>query len=481
MNTVLLVPDGVGVRNFVLGTFLSHLGERSDVDVLHAIPSELLPAYAAAAGTTVDWHRLRAHREPALEATLRYSLAYAQMNWVGTRSMRFNASRKIIGSWRTRLMHAGARVAGRAAAFPAGIRALERVHRASASAVAVAPYERLFQRLRTSVLFCTHQRPPVILAPVLAARRLGIPTATFIFSWDNLSSKGRIAAPFDHYLVWSETMGDELRRYYPDVAHHRIHVVGTPQFDPYGDRRLLLTRADFFARIGADPARPLVCYSGGDTGNCPEDHHHVRILMELIRSGRIAGRPQVLLRPSPADEGLRYAPVRQAFPELIYQPPKWVHAEPGSWANVFPHADDPAFLANLTAHADLNVNFGSTMTLDFALHDHPVVTPAFDVTSPPVHGMPLLDFCLQFEHYQPVAALGAARFARSVDEFADHINAYLADPALDREGRRQLVALHVNEPPGRATRRVVEVLATIAARGQSHRRSSRAAGQAAYA
>ena len=44
---------------------------------------------------------------------------------------------------------------------------------------------------------------------MLAAKSLGIPTATFIFSWDNLSSKGRIAAPFDYYLVWSEHMGDE--------------------------------------------------------------------------------------------------------------------------------------------------------------------------------------------------------------------------------------------------------------------------------
>ncbi len=40
--------------------------------------------------------------------------------------------------------------------------------------------------------------------------------------------------------------------------------------------------------------------------------------MEHIRTGRIQGNPQVLLRPSPADDGQRYAEVRRDYPELIY-------------------------------------------------------------------------------------------------------------------------------------------------------------------
>jgi len=41
---------------------------------------------------------------------------------------------------------------------------------------------------------------------VLAAKKSNILNATFIFSWDNLASKGRMAATFDHYLVWSNSM-----------------------------------------------------------------------------------------------------------------------------------------------------------------------------------------------------------------------------------------------------------------------------------
>jgi len=257
-------------------------------------------------------------------------------------------------------------------------------------------------------------------------------------------------------------MRDELLRYYPDVARDRVHVVGTPQFDAYADRSLLWPAREFFARIGGDEHRPLICYSGGDTGNCPEDHEHVRLLLALIRSGRIHGRPQVLLRPSPADEGSRYNAVRRDYPELIFAPSRWIHAEPGRWDHVFPLADDVQFLANLTYHATINVNLGSTMTLDFAIRDKPVVNVAFDVANPPPFGTPLWDHHYRFEHYRPVIDLGAARFARSPDELAQHVNAYLEDPRLDGDGRRRLVDLEVGYPIGRSSARVYEVLRDLA-------------------
>jgi hypothetical protein len=120
------------------------------------------------------------------------------------------------------------------------------------------------------------------------------------------------------------------------------------------------------------------------------------------------------------------------------------------------------FLANLTQHADLNINVASTMTLDFALRDRPVVNIAFDVSDPPPFGQPLWDYYYRFEHYRPVVELGAARFARSPFELADHVNAYLANPQLDRENRRRLVDLEIGVPVGEANGRIADVLESIA-------------------
>lgn len=462
MTSVVLVPDGIGVRNFILGRFLRQQAAAGEVHVLHQIPSNLLPVYQSGLDGSVQWHKFSSYQETPLSFSLRYVLAYAQMHWANTKSMRYHLRRvPTHGSWRTRAADRTARVVGRIAASPASIKRLERWHCAVRSRKPeVRRWRTLFEQLKPSVLFCSHQRPPIILPPVLAARACGIPTATFIFSWDNMTSKGRIAAPFDHYLVWSDLMRQELLWYYPDVAADRVHVVGTPQFDPYADESVRWSRQEFFSRIGGDSGRPLICFSGNNVVNGVEDPHQLRVLMQFIRSGRIKGNPQVVLRPAPVDDGRRFDGVRRDYPELLYARPAWTN-QSVEWDQVLPLADDIQFLANLIRHSDLNVNFGSTMTLDFAVHDKPVVNAAFDVTSPRVFGMPCYDYCMQYDHYRPVAELGSSRFARTADQLADHVNLYLGDPAADREGRRRLIELEVSGPIGSSTERILQVLSRV--------------------
>lgn len=428
----------------------------------------MLGRYRMAAGAEIEWSPLLPTGGDRISTVLRNSLGYAHLCWADTAAMRrLRALPVRAPTMGRRAMVYTARVVGRAAASPQGIALLERWHqRIAGRDPAVEHYRQLFRRLGASIVFCTHQRPPSIVAPVLAAKSLGVPTATFIFSWDNLTTKGRIAAPFDHYFVWSRHMQDELLRYYPDVGIDQVHVLGAPQFDPYGDPALRWSREEFFRRIGARREAKLICYSGGDTSTCPEDPAHLQILLDLVRSGRLEAPVQVVLRPSPVDDAKRFAALRRAYPELLFAPPAWSGAEAGDWARVMPLADDVQLLANLTYHCDVNVNNASTMTLDFAIHDRPVVNVAFDVASPAPLGMPVWDLYYQFEHYRPVLELGAARVARSPDELAAHLNAYLARPELDRENRRRLVELEILLPIGEAGRRIVKTLESLQARDQ---------------
>ena len=467
MKTVLLIPDGVGVRNFLLGDFVPQLAQHGECHILHTVPERQLGPYQQPTQHPVTWHPLLNYTETPLTAGLRYAIGYAHLSWGGTQAMRYTLQQRVKGSWRTRAMHRGAKMLGSALAGLAGIQALDRAHSCAVSRLSVvAQYRALFERLQPSVIFCSHQRPFSVVPAVLAARELGIPTVTFIFSWDNLSSKGRIATPFDYFFVWSDLMRRELLTFYPDVTPAQVHIVGTPQFDPYADQSLLWSRAEFCERLGADPNRQLICYSGGDAGTAPEDPEHVRILLEQIAAGQITGpggsRPQVVVRPAPVDNGSRFAAVRRDYSELLFAQPEWLHTVPGDWSRTVPLAADVQFLANLTAHADLNVNLASTMTLDFALHDKPVVNVAFDIADPPPHGVPLWDYYYRFEHYRPVVEIGAARFARSRDELAQHVNAYLADPALDRAERQRFVELEVGAPLGQSGRLITEQLQKLA-------------------
>lgn len=462
-RVALFISDGVGIRNFVLGGFLKELAQRGSGEIFHILPDHLVQQYAAQSPAGIEWRPMLDYNQSRLIFLLQSSLAYAHMYWANTGSMQRATNKPARGSLKRRIFVHSSRLLGRMGADPARIKMIDSVHFAMASRLQeVEAYKQLFRKTRPSVLFSASQRPHTLVPAVLAAKALGIPTATFIVSWDNLSSKGRIVAPFEHYFVWSNYMRDEMLRYYPHVQPENIHVVGTPQFDSYADPALLWTREEFFSKFAGDPSRPLICFSGGDAGTCPEDPDHVRILMEFVRSGKIHGRPQVIVRPAPVDDCQRYETVRREFPELIFAKPDWIHTRPGDWTRCIPTAGDVQFLANLTHHSDLNVNLGSTMTLDFGLHDKPVVNVAFDVADPPLFGMPVYDYYYNYEHFRPVVELGASRIARRQCEFADHVNACLDDPGLDREGRKKLVNLHVTIPPGQSSRVVLETLQRLA-------------------
>jgi hypothetical protein len=466
-SVIMLVPDGVGVRNFVLHPAGAILGNLLRPTIWTGFSPGLLPAEAR------RWpvERFLPFREGPLGALLRYALAYAHQYRWRTQAMLSILSKPVGGPLKKRLLHRVAKWLGRACAHGAGIQWLARLLEAEITRRPVfRDYQQLLRRLNPRIVFCTHQRPATVQPIVLAARALGIPTVTFIYSWDNLSSKGRIAAPFDYYLVWSELMKRELLRYYPDVHAERVVVTGTPQFDAYAEESLYLTRERFCRVIGADPARPLICYSGGDRGTCPNEPEQLAVLLELARRGRLERNPQIMFRPSPADEGSRFDWVREAYPELIFSRPRWLFAPDSNWASNMPTQEDVSLLVNLARHADVGVNMASTMTMDFAVFDKPVVNIAYWSKDPRnLQTAPWLKY-YAYEHYKPVVELGAVRVAASADEPADSVTEALRDPSACAPGRRALLELQMDQPPGGAALRQAEALIAIA---EKHTRAVR--------
>jgi hypothetical protein len=76
--------------------------------------------------------------------------------------------------------------------------------------------------------------------------------------------------------------------------------------------------------------------------------------------------------------------------------------------------------------------------------------------------MPMWDYLKSFDHYKPVIELGAARFAKTSAELAEHVNAFLENPGLDKAGRKSFVDLEIGVPVGEASQRIMDVLLKIA-------------------
>lgn len=448
IKVVMVVPDGVGIRNFLYTRFLDLLSAKAEVVAWHVLPEHVL---ATQEGRPVRFEPLPWVREGLAARLLRQAKIYSQLYWryeedAAEVMLRF---RKPSGGLLSRGIGHAARLIGRSLPTPEGAAWLDRGHAAAVSENGgIAPFEAFLKSERPDVVFCTHQRASRAVPALLAARRLGIPTATFIYSWDNLP-KGRMAVHADHFLVWSEAMKAELLGYYPEIDPRRVHVVGTPQFEPHLDASL--RREDFLAGLGLDPSRPVVCFSGDDQATSPHDPAYLADLARFF-SG------QILFRRAPTDVSGRYDAVLAEFPEIAVCEPAWKAGE-GDWTQVAPMPEDLGLLANVAAHCDAVVNLGSTMALDFAIHGKPAVFVAYDPAGTP----PWVDEIYRLPHLRCVHELQPVHWARSPGELGEAVRHALAHPEEKADARDAWLRRIVEMPLDKASERCAAALLELAA------------------
>lgn len=218
-------------------------------------------------------------------------------------------------------------------------------------------------------VFCTNQRPTQAIAPILAAQDLGIPTATFIFSWDNLP-KATTLVETDYYFVWSEYMKNELLKYCSYVKPEDVFVVGTPQFESHFDRSLLQTKESFFAEHKLDLNKRYVCFSGDDIVTSPLDQYYLEDLALSVRQLNEEGyNLGILYRKCPVDFTNRYDSILEKYNDIVVSiDPLWRPV--GSfWNEIMPTREDFALQSNICEHTEFVANIASSMVFDFVAHD----------------------------------------------------------------------------------------------------------------
>jgi len=318
-------------------------------------------------------------------------------------------------------------------------------------------YKKLLQEEQFDLLFFTHQRPPFIAPLVFQAEQLKIKTASFIFSWDNLASKGRMAANFDHYLVWSDLMKEELLHFYSNVKEENVQVVGTPQFEPYVLERYQSTKEDFFKKFNLDASKKTICFSCGDISTSKNDELYIETIAKAIIKNQLQN-VNLLVRTSPAEDPIRFAPMVNQFPFIKWNYPKWKLSRLGhqeEWSQRIPTTEDIIDLRSILEYSDVNVNMLSTMSLDFMQFDKPVVNPVFGNQT---NGLYNDQRFLNYKHIQHVVDSKASKIAKNEKELIDYCNLYLNEPTIDQLQREHLLKLQVSKPLKGTGKRISKVL-----------------------
>lgn len=289
-----------------------------------------------------------------------------------------------------------------------------------------------FQSLKTlenerpALVFCTNQRPVLAIAPLLAAQDLGIPTACFIFSWDNLP-KATLVVETDYYFVWSNHMKRELLFYYPNIKVKQVFVTGTPQFESHFDESCLQSREVFFKNYELDLNKKYICYSGDDLTTCPDDpqylEHTATAIRELNKKGHSLG---IIFRRCPVDFSPRFDKILEVYQDVIVSiAPKW-EKQGEMWNTILPTPADVILQTNTIAHTEMVINMGSSMVFDYVAHDKACVYINYDVANKVKVNWSVRNI-YNFVHFRSMPNPKAVFWINSSEEIASKIEEVLKD------------------------------------------------------
>lgn len=297
------------------------------------------------------------------------------------------------------------------------------------------------------------------IALLREAKRKNIPTVGFINSWDKLTARCSIRLLPDRMAVFNDIVKNEAGRY-ADMPGERIAVCGIPQYDQYVFYRPS-GRDAFFKKAGLDPAKRLILYAPMGAAFSRSDWDMIDFLHLLFSQNEIGEKAQLLVRFQPND----YADEREIKkrPWLLYDLPgiRYGAERGGDWDLDF---KDLKHLADTLAYLSVLVGYASSMSIDAAVFGKPIININFELGRGPMAKSPTQFY--KTEHYQKAMQSGGIRLVHTKGELLRWLNAYLADPVLDKEGRERLVREQCFWLDGKAGERIAKVILR-AARGNS--------------
>lgn len=300
----------------------------------------------------------------------------------------------------------------------------------------------------------------------------GIPTAAVIVGWDNPSSYRLPGAPVDWITCWSEIQKQELVRG-SDWKPERVHVGGIPSYDGYFRGTWKMSREEYFRLHGLDPNRKLLSYACSFVTFSP-NFANIRALAELVHQDALAEPTQLLIRlhPNHFQPGSLYEQEANRVRELIRGMPHVHLVEPvplGGELGYYSGEDMPE-KASMMAYSDVFLTVYSTMVVETAIHDRPIVSVCIDEpggwNTPGKFSLSLQEIGEWPTHLRFRAA-GAGRVAYNAEQLKDILNLYLRAPETDSAQRRKFIQDECTFTDGSAGRRTGAFLRSLLERGEA--------------
>ena len=466
MKIVLLVPDGVAVRNYIYSDFIQELHQANfEVVLYHQIPTPAIQEIKKIQGDLITaYYRIPDFKERFISRILRESIAYARLlqnsNKLQNNTIMLFWNGKSKGFKRKVLLRISELLGFCFSKNYSWILKLENWYEASIlKHTTTKIIEAELAKINPDYILNLHQRA-VTNAPIIAlAKKKGIKNGTVIFSWDNIP-KARLISKYDSYFVWSDLMQSEMELLYPEIKAETIKVVGTPQFEFYFKEQFQLIKEEFFTTYNLDINKKTVCFSANDASS-PYEVLYLEDLCESLMRIEEPNRPQILFRKCPVDVTNRFDVVLNKYPQLVISiNPEWRIASDleNSFTEIYPSFSDISLLVNTVLHSDVVVNLGSTMAHDFAVYNKPCLYLNYDPVNPSTFKVKDV---YGFQHFKSMAEIVPVGWINNRLDFKDKIQQALDDSETTGPDRLQWMQKIVKHPLQNNSQNLAQEISTL--------------------
>jgi hypothetical protein len=299
-----------------------------------------------------------------------------------------------------------------------------------------------------------------------SARR-GILNMTVIVGWDNSSSYNVSGADVKWATCWSQLQKDELV-YGSDWDPEHVNIGGIPSYDGYFRKQWLMPRDEYFKLHGLDPKRKLISYASSFVHFAP-NFPNIEALAKLVSSDTLAEPSQLLIRLHPShfqDKPKIFAEERQHVFDLEKKYPHVHVVQPVALGGSLGYygGEDMDEKSSMMAYSDVVVTVYSTMLVETAVHDTPMIAATIDV---PGGWNKKGKFSLSLKEigdwptHKRFRDAKAGRVATNESELRDALNMYLKDRTIESAERRKFVEDEITFTDASSGKRTAEYILSI--------------------
>jgi len=365
---------------------------------------------------------------------------------------------KLVGrNWKQRGLYTAQAVLGKVSSFSQAAQRWMGIKEACAIRnLSSAKCEAFLRCVSPDVILLNVPRCDALLPLLSTARARQIPLVLLYHTWKDVVAQGRVNFPFSRCGVWSEKMREELLRQNLGIDPRSVSLTGCGHFQCVGRADLLLPEREFREILGAKPDSRLIVFPASSPWMVPEEERYIHLLKGTVRNLGSIGEVQIVVRMNPMDETGRLAEVLRAdAPEIIVLKPDWRWDKKRNWC--FQRRSDQVLYNSLLNYSSACVGMPSTVTVECAVADVPIINIGFDLPGPAVQPGAVRKFW-DADFYEEVRQSGAANLVAAPANLAAAVAEALAQPELSRQSRQQLLKRQLGIAPHAAVDAAVQVI-----------------------